>query len=85
MTLNKSKDHSPVRSNSDCAETAQFPFQRVKIEAREIHILNRTGGIKARQDIAQLGQMLPRDGTGIIVLIEALQSLVAKGSNHEQV
>jgi hypothetical protein len=29
--------------------------------------------------------MLPRDGTGIIVLIEALQSLVAKGSNHEQV
>jgi hypothetical protein len=82
MAFNKSKGHPPIGTNRDRHEASQLALKQVQVESRKIHILQRRGCIQAREDIAQFHQMFRHNAPWVVVLIEAFQSLVAKGLNH---
>jgi hypothetical protein len=85
MALCKSKDHSPIGTDRDCHQALQLTLQRVQAEPWKIHIVQGTGCIEPGEDIPQFDHMFRHEASRVVVLIEALQSLVAERLNHMKV
>jgi hypothetical protein len=73
----KRKYDSPVGANRNRPIAFQGTLERVQPEARQRHIRDRFGGVKTRQNIAQLLNVPGRHPAPVVVIAEAPQALVA--------
>jgi hypothetical protein len=72
----EAENNPPVRSNGDGVETFQLTFQRVQLKPRQIHVCNRVGSGKPRQNVAKLAHVFSVHVARVVILMKALQSFV---------
>jgi hypothetical protein len=82
IAIGKSKNHAPIGPNGNRPEAFQLTLEGVQIEARQIHVCNTASRIETRDNIAQLLNMLGYHTAWIVVIPEALQSLVTNRPDH---
>jgi len=73
----KAKNHPPVGPNSHRPKAFHLSFERMQPESRQVHVGNRRGGMKRRQNIPKLANMFRVYAAWIIVFKELLQPFVA--------
>jgi hypothetical protein len=76
------KDDPPVRPHGDCPEAAQVALERMQAESVYIQILSPQCCVQRGQDQPDTLDMLGRDATRIIVLVEPSQTPVAEARNY---
>ena len=78
VAVNKAEDYAPVGANGHSPKTFPSAFERMKPEPRHIQIRDRVSGFQPGEDVAQLHRMLGCYAARIVVLVKALQTLVAE-------
>jgi hypothetical protein len=59
VALDEAENHPPIRTNGDGPHTLQLAFQWMQAETRQVHIADRTGGVKSRENVSQLNRVFP--------------------------
>jgi hypothetical protein len=55
--------------------TFQIALERMQPKARQVHVLNRSGGIQARKNIAQLHRVFGVYAALVVLFVQAFQTL----------
>src|SRR5437016_5018902 len=80
--LVKAENHSPVGAYRHRPEAFQCSLKQVQSEPWQVHMANRRGGVKGRQNIFQLSRVFRVHSAWIVQLKEPFQSLVAETFYH---
>jgi hypothetical protein len=70
----------PIRPDGDGEKTSQLSFECMKSKAWAVEIVNPVRGIEQREDIPNPFDHVRRQKSGVVILIEAFQTLVPKSS-----
>jgi hypothetical protein len=68
-------DDPPIRADGDGPMTFQIALERMQPKARQVHVLNRSGGIQARKNIAQLHRVFGVYAALVVLFVQAFQTL----------
>jgi hypothetical protein len=74
----ETEDNAPVRPNSYPIEPFPVPFQRMDLEARQIHVMRACRTIKNRKDVFYLLNMVRANPFGLTIFEQPLQAFVFK-------
>lgn len=77
IAFDEAEDHAPVSPHSYTPKSFEVAFERVQAEARHVHLRYGGSNIKSRQNIAQLGDVFRCNASGVVVLKQPFQPLVA--------
>jgi hypothetical protein len=75
--INETKNDAPVGPDGDSPKAFQAALGRMQSENRYIHFAEGVGRVEAGQNIAQLRSVFRSHASGVVVLVKALQPLVA--------
>jgi hypothetical protein len=64
-----------IRADGDGPETFQIALERMQPKARQVHVLNRSGGIQARKNITQLHRLFGVYAALVVLFVQAFQTL----------
>jgi hypothetical protein len=82
MTFIESKCHAPILRDPNRMVTLQVAAERVKSEARQVHVLRGLASVQGCENIAQLLDMLRGDAPCRPALIKGLQPSMPDRSDH---
>jgi hypothetical protein len=54
VAIRKTEDHPPIGANRHCPKAFEITLKRVQSKARQVHIRDRTGSVKTRENVTQL-------------------------------
>jgi hypothetical protein len=78
----KAEDYSPVGAYCNGPKAFKRAFERMQPEARQIHVANGSGGVKGRQNIPQLANVIRAYAARVVLFKKPPQSLVADCPYH---
>jgi hypothetical protein len=82
VSVLESKDHAPVCPNRDSIEPFPVPFQRMRPEAWQIHIVRTGRTIEHRKDIFDLLKKVSSNPFSLTVFKQPLQCLALEVLDH---
>ncbi len=82
VTFVKAKNNPPVGPDRDRLEPLEFALQGMKPKARTVQILWRIGGVQKCQNVPDALDHAGRQQLWVIVLVEALETLVPEAADH---
>lgn len=80
----KTENNAPVCPNGYGPRTFHLAFERMQPKPRQIHVRNRRGGMKRRQNIPQLPGMFRVYAAWVVLFKQPFQSLVADCLYHAE-
>lgn len=78
----KAEDHAPVGAYCNSPEAFQPTLKRMQPETGHIHVSNGSGGVKRRQNIPQLANMIRVYAARVVLFKKPFQPLVANCPYH---
>ena len=82
VVAGKAEDDPPVGPDRHGLKALVFALQRMQPKTWQVHVRNRTGGIKTRQYVTQLHHLFADDAARIVFFVKAFQPLVPNRPDH---